>query len=108
MKTFKELLKEELLNEIGDTKAGREAIARYLYKSSEWTKDATKRAFKFYDRASDVPTLKQAHQMRELGAGLVRTRRYGNRMTGQERADKILRGAPGAEFPRLRQIRNHG
>lgn len=108
MKTFKELLKEELLNEIGDTKAGREAIARYLNKSAQWTRDATKRAFKFYDRASDVPTLKKAHEMRELGAGIVKTRRYGNRMTGQERADKILRGAPDAEFARLRQIRNHG
>lgn len=108
MKDYKTLLEQRLLLEIGDTKAGREAIARYLYKSSQWTKDATKRAFKFYDRASDVPTLKQAHQMRELGAGIVKTRRYGNRMTGQERADKILRGAPDAEFARLRQIRNHG
>jgi hypothetical protein len=103
MKSFWDHLNEQLLNEIGDTPAGREAIARYTGRAQKYVDQQARRAFQLFDRSKTMSGEK-AERMKQISAGVVRSKRYNNRIRGISAAKKILKSAPESEVSNLNRI----
>jgi len=104
MKSFKEHLNQQLINEIGDTPMGRQMLARYAGKAQNFIDQAASRAFKMYDRAQMMQDAKRKEGLLNIGAGQIGSNRYGNRVRGLFASKKILKGAPPEEVPELNKL----
>jgi len=105
LKSFKEHLNEQLLNEIGDTPAGREALKRYSARAENYLDKINARSFQLYDRGKAIGG-ERGKGLVKASEGLVRSKRYGNRIKGTAAAEARLRSAPGSEIVKLQQIYN--